>query len=113
MERWYLLLPGSLYLVTGLVLLLFPPRSPHAWYGYHSHSSEHDQGSWEDANRFAAWGILLVGFISLNAGITCMVGHIGQATAWLIVGAVTAAMSVVGVLATERWLRARGPDEEK
>lgn len=112
MDRWYLLLPGVSYMLTGLAMLIWPPRSPRSWYGYHSHSSEHDQGSWEDANRFVAWGILMVGFISLNAGATCMLLPMRTIVQWSVVGGVTAAMSVAGVVATERWVQARGQEDE-
>lgn len=78
MERWWLLAPGAIYLLAGTLFLVFPPASPHTWYGFHTRSSERDQASWNDANRFAGWGLLLIGVLSCNTAITCIMLHAGH-----------------------------------
>lgn len=110
MERWWLLAPGALYVTVGVLFLVFPPASPRVWFGYHSRLSERDQESWDDANRFAGWGILILGLLSGNIAITCLVLRADMFKAWFIVGACTAALSFACVIATKAWLQAREDD---
>lgn len=110
MERWWLLAPGALYMIVGGLFLILPPASPRSWYGYHCRLRERDRESWDDTNRFAGWGMLLLGFLSANTAITCMVVHLGPVKAWCLVGMATAVLSFACVIATKAWLQAREED---
>ncbi len=107
MERWLYLLPGVLYMLVGLFLILFPARKPNTWYGYRTPRSVRDMEAWLDANRFAAWGILIVGFFSTNTGLTCALARMNENYAWATVAVVTVILSFGGVLATEWWVGSR------
>ena len=66
-----LFLPGALLVVMGAMGLVLPPRRPNWWYGYRTPRSMRGQEAWDDANRLASLLLLLVGFLSLNTGLTC------------------------------------------
>ena len=66
-----LCLPGAALAAMGLAGLIVPPRRPNWWYGYRTPRSMRSQEAWEDANRIASLLLVLVGFLSLNTGLTC------------------------------------------
>lgn len=66
-----LFLPGGLLSIMGVVGLVLPPRRPNWWYGYRTPRSMRSQEAWDDANRMASMLLILVGFLSLNTGLTC------------------------------------------
>ena len=108
---WLLFAPGTLLLLCGLVIALFPPLRPGTWYGYRTARSIRSQETWDDANRFGSLLMIVAGFLSLNTGFTCWYLGGSMKAAVIIVAAITAGL-VVGVIAVVEIYLARTFNED-
>ena len=99
-----LFLPGAFLAIMGTMGLIWPPRRPNWWYGYRTPRSMRGQESWDDANRLASLLLLLVGFLSLNTGLTCWFLTKRPEIAVTIVALVTSLLSLGIVAVVEVYL---------
>lgn len=64
-----LILPFSLLLATGLILLYFPPKSINSWYGYRTANSMESEYKWKKAQKTGVLNLikstLVIGVINL------------------------------------------------
>lgn len=56
---------------SGIVFRMFPPKRINNIYGYRSKRAKLNEDTWRVANRFSSWAIIILGFMNINAGITC------------------------------------------
>ncbi|MCK7556922.1 SdpI family protein [Chitinophaga sedimenti] len=68
------LLAGLLFLLMGLLIRRFPPKSTKAWYGYRTFLSTQNKEMWDSANQYAAWFSRRAGIALLLIGL--MMGYI-------------------------------------
>ncbi|MGZ3757045.1 MAG: SdpI family protein [Mucilaginibacter sp.] len=64
---------GLLYLVIGVIQYRFPPKKINNWYGYRTSTSQRNQETWDEANRFSARYMIKMG------GIVIIIGFIATA----------------------------------
>lgn len=56
-------LSGSIFALSGLITLLFPPKKINSFYGYRTASSMKNQEQWDFAQRYSSKLIILLGTI--------------------------------------------------
>ena len=105
-------LPGAIFSLVSVVMLMFPPQQPNMWYGYRTRRSMRSQEAWDDANDFSAWALLIAGLLAMNLALSCRVLHIDPAYTMLIVAAAIVVLLAVVIGITERRLRIRWEDQE-
>ena len=93
------ILAGIIFLIMGLLIKLFPPRTRKKIYGYRSFLSTRNHETWVEANHFAGRHSLRIAYVLIGIGI--VIGVIFQSQSdWyylLSVGAVIiAAMNLRG-----------------
>jgi uncharacterized membrane protein len=65
-------------LLLGLIMTKFPPKKINNWYGYRTASSMKNQQTWDEANRYSAKMMVIMGLILLIAGflLTVLVNYL-------------------------------------
>lgn len=63
------ILAGIIFLVMGLVIRIFPPKTRKKIYGYRSFLSTRNQETWVEANHFAARHSLRIAYVLLAIGL--------------------------------------------
>lgn len=90
---------GVVFIITGVILRLFPPKSINGWYGYRTPTSMKSQQHWDFAQRYSAKKLIVGGFVllliaaiglylpALNEvlSITIGIGSMFVVSIWLIV----------------------------
>lgn len=71
MHTLQLVLPGSIVLIFGLIFRFFPPTKINRWYGYRTRRSMVNQNTWNVANRFSSWLLIVAGMLGVNLGLSC------------------------------------------
>ena len=71
MHTLQLILPGLIILLLGSVFSFFPPKKINRWYGYRTPRSMRNQETWNVANRFSGWLMIIAGMLGMNAGLSC------------------------------------------
>ncbi|MPS71691.1 MAG: SdpI family protein [Chryseobacterium sp.] len=71
MEKLILMpnLIGSIFIIAGLVMLIFPPKKINTLYGYRTPRSMKNIDNWNFAQQFSAKLMLIGGFVILFIGI--------------------------------------------
>ena len=54
---------GLLFILTGLITYLFPPKKINFLYGYRTNRSMKSQESWDFAQKFSAKELMKLGFV--------------------------------------------------
>ena len=108
---WILILPGTCLLLLGIVFVTVPAKHINWFYGYRTPRSMRSQEAWNDSNRLAARLMVVVGILSLNTGVTCMVFSRHFQVALAIVAIVTGVLCVAMVVVTE-WYLAKAFDPQ-
>lgn len=62
-------LVGTIFIVGGLVLSVFPPRNINMVYGYRTATSMKNINTWKSANRYAAKVMMTVGLMLNMLGV--------------------------------------------
>ncbi|HCQ30729.1 MAG TPA: hypothetical protein DIU39_10610 [Flavobacteriales bacterium] len=105
-------LSGIIYIITGLILLKFPPKKINHLYGYRTARSMKSQKHWDYAQRISAKKIILYGclFIFLSfAGFFIPLNN--KYLALLAIGSVIV-LSVIYILDVEGALKKKFPEED-
>jgi len=55
----------------GVIFRFFPPKKINRWYGYRTPRSMRNHDTWDVANRFSSWLMIVAGMIGMNAGLSC------------------------------------------
>lgn len=66
-------LVGVIFILSGLILLKYPPKKINSFYGYRTRHSKSTQKKWDFAQRYSAKELITQGAILLIIGI---VGYI-------------------------------------
>ena len=90
-------LVGLAFIVTGLIMLRFPPKKINYFYGYRTPSSMKNQKNWDfaqtySAKEFTKAGVILVLINSLLYAIKPELMYIPLTTVILIIGSVAYAV---------------------
>ena len=56
---------GPIFLITGIIILIFPPKNINSFYGYRTTKSRENQESWNFAQTYFAKEVIKVGVILL------------------------------------------------
>ena len=59
---------GLLYLIIGAIQYRFPPKKINNWYGYRTSTSQKNQETWDEANRYSAKYMIKIGVIVIVIG---------------------------------------------
>jgi uncharacterized membrane protein len=59
---------GLVYLVIGVIQYRFPPKKINNWYGYRTSTSQRNQETWDEANRYSAKYMIKIGVIVIIIG---------------------------------------------
>lgn len=65
------LLVGAIFIIAGLVMLVFPPKNINSLYGYRTRNSMSSQERWEFAQKYSAKELIMAG------GLMCLTSTIG------------------------------------
>ena len=57
------ILTGSVFLIAGIIMLKFPPKTINTLYGYRTAASMQSQERWEFAQRYSAIKLVQIGLI--------------------------------------------------
>ena len=57
------ILVGSIFIVTGVILYLYPPKKINSMYGYRSKKSMSNDDHWQFAQKYAAKMMVILGFM--------------------------------------------------
>jgi uncharacterized membrane protein len=60
---------GLIFIIVGLVMLIFPPKKINSLYGYRTPSSMKNIENWNFAQKFSGKLLLIAGFLLLLIGI--------------------------------------------
>lgn len=71
MHTLQLILPGLIVMLLGSIFRFFPPKKINSWYGYRTPRSMRNQDTWNVANQFSSWLMIVAGMIGINAGLSC------------------------------------------
>lgn len=64
-----LLILGSIFTFIGVIFKVFPPKKINYIYGYRTRLSMKNQETWEEAQRFSAYSMIILGVISVILGL--------------------------------------------
>lgn len=65
------LVSGVIFIITGIVTLVFPPKKINALYGYRTNSSMKSQARWDFAQKYAAIAMCKMGIL---LALSCFMG---------------------------------------
>lgn len=60
---------GILFLISGWLWVIYPPKEINPMYGYRTQASMKTQETWDEANRFAPWLMVKYGAVLLLTGV--------------------------------------------
>lgn len=60
---------GSIFMITGLLLRIFPPKKPNSFYGYRTARSMKTRSSWKVANEYFSGGMIMLSAASILIGL--------------------------------------------
>lgn len=71
MEKLMLIpnLIGAIFIIAGLIMLIFPPKKINSLYGYRTPRSMKNIDNWNFAQKFSAKLMMIGGFVTLSIGI--------------------------------------------
>ncbi|MEX2380383.1 MAG: SdpI family protein [Vicingaceae bacterium] len=70
-----LLLIGSIFMLAGVVMIVFPPKKINSLYGYRTSASMKSQERWNFAQKYSAKEMIKLGGISI---LTSAIGFVYQ-----------------------------------
>lgn len=60
---------GAIFILAGLVMLIFPPKKINSLYGYRTPSSMKNIENWNFAQKLSGKLLLIAGFLLLSIGV--------------------------------------------
>ena len=96
-------MPGIFFLLLGMLVTRFPPKSLNHFYGYRTPRSMRSQDAWAEANQYAPALMIRLGTGSIIFGVGCSVLVPYRAIA-LVMGGATLTTVVILLVSTERRL---------
>lgn len=60
---------GMMLLAVGGILRMYPPRKINWFYGYRTSSAMKNQDTWSEAQRLSSFGLIVLGLLSVTAGL--------------------------------------------
>lgn len=95
---------GPIFLIAGFILLKYPPKELNWVYGYRTKRSMRDKESWDFAQRYSAFRMMLYGFLLTLCSLAGFVFHPEEETGIFIGLALMLLMVVLLVVDVERAL---------
>jgi len=95
---------GSIFLILGIVFKMFPPKKINSMLGYRTGTSVRNQDTWDEANMYSAWLLIITGASSVLIGLIC---HFifNVLTGYLITAGMSIIILLTGVFLTEAHLK--------
>jgi hypothetical protein len=101
MERWYLFIPGGVFLIAAVIVFALPDRLRMRLHGRVHKQIDGQVVEWPEADVYMGWAFLLTGALGLNAAITCFLTDLALRHAWPIVLGTTTLVSLASVVVIE------------
>ena len=100
-------LTGSVFLIAGIIMLKFPPKTINTLYGYRTEAAMQSQERWEFAQRYSAIKLVQIGLILM---VIALIGcFYNLPNTFGVVAGITLTLAGAGMLfyKTENELRVR------
>ncbi|NJB82832.1 SdpI family protein [Wenyingzhuangia aestuarii] len=94
------ILLGAISIITGLLMLMFPPKEINALYGYRTKRSMSNQQLWDFSQKFSAKKMIQTGILLLIASFIIAAFKIPQKAYPILVitGIIVAVLSIISVI---------------
>lgn len=93
---------GTVFILAGLVQLIFPPKKINSRYGYRSVSSMKSQETWDFAQKFSAKEFIKLGFLVSLSSLVAIVTNFNNSVN-LIIGLFLIILLVIIFLVRVEW----------
>ncbi len=105
-----LILTGPIFILAGIALLIFPPKSVNALYGYRTTRSMVNKEAWQFAQAYSARLMIICGIaLSLMAFSSTALPSLSRGVALSIGLGLTVVMAIIPIVITERKLKKNYP----
>jgi uncharacterized membrane protein len=95
---------GLIYIITGLVVLRYPPKKINDFYGYRTSRSKKSQAHWDYAQKEASKYIIQSGYYCLLTCALFILFETGKAGIWSAI-ILTTLYPFISVIQTEKALK--------
>ena len=99
------MLTSIFFLLAGVWILIFPPKSINSLYGYRTKNSMKSQSSWDFAQRFSGWEIIRWGIILLICSSVGLEYDLGENLETVIGVSILVVITVMFILRTEQAIK--------
>lgn len=96
---------GIIFVIAGLILFLFPPRSINSLYGYRTANSMKSQDRWGFAQKYSAKEMVKLGFLLALSGLIGFVFEPNENVATLIGLGLMILVVVILIIRVEKALK--------
>lgn len=90
-------LVGGVFVVTGFIMLKFPPKKINYLYGYRTSASMKNQDQWDFAQSYAAKEMMLTGIVLATSGLLTLITDFTTSVK-LLVGLAMVGLAVIVLL---------------
>lgn len=97
-------LSGIIYLITGKLMQLYPPKKINDFYGYRTSRSKKSQMHWEFAQIESAKHLIKAGYYSLFCCLPFIVLEFDKSLVWIAIVVVTL-LPFMAIFQTEKALK--------
>ncbi|MGZ5244171.1 MAG: SdpI family protein [Bacteroidia bacterium] len=100
------LLTGGIFILGGIIMKIFPPKSINSIYGYRTFRSMRNIETWKEGNSFGAKAMIITGIFLLVCGVLThlFLPDLGEKSALPGIGVIIFA-SIIMIFATEKHLK--------
>jgi uncharacterized membrane protein len=95
---------GLIYIITGLVVLRYPPKKINDFYGYRTSRSKKSQAHWDYAQKESSKYIIQSGYYCLLTCALFILFETGKAGIWIAI-ILTTLYPFISVIQTEKALK--------
>ena len=95
---------GLIYIITGLVVLRYPPKKINDFYGYRTSRSKKSQAHWDYAQKESSKYIIQSGYYCLLTCALFLLFETGKAGIWIAI-ILTTLYPFISVIQTEKALK--------
>ena len=90
-------LVGGVFVVTGFIMLKFPPKKINFLYGYRTSASMKNQDQWDFAQKYSAREMMLSGIVLASSGLLTLITDFATSVK-LLVGLAMVGLAVIVLL---------------
>ena len=99
------LIASILFLLVGVWILIFPPKTINSLYGYRTKNSMKSQSSWDFAQRFSGWEIIRWGILLFNCSLVGLQYNLDKNLELIIGLSMFVAVIIIFMVRTEQAIK--------